>query len=307
MCFRPFLPRVFVDRCHWMWRSSPADLNSPSSQTNSGVFQCVLPSFKQRPGRARRCESRHPRRRGLGCGRRRGGHSRHPELFPTGYAPARIHHLDGAPVRQAVSKLAESYGIAVVASTVEQSGSGRFITATLFGSDGTPVLHYRKSHLFGPEEAQFFAAGTELSPAFGSAISQSRWGCCYDVEFPEYVRASPSQGPTWCSCPTAVPTRVSSDIRLRRRAKPARAGARTREHGGDRVRQSVRHRVRRPQLHRRAGRIPCGAGRDEAKLIFADITSEAIRAAERTIRTCGRADSTCTDEKHLPNRTTLKE
>lgn len=202
-----------------------------------------------------------------------------PELFPTGYAPARIHHLDGAPVRQAVSKLAESYGIAVVASTVEQSGSGRFITATLFGSDGTQVLHYRKSHLFGTEEAQFFAAGTELSPVVRFGDLTVALGICYDVEFPEYVRAVAVAGADLVLVPTAVPTRVSSvfdSAAVPSLLVPARALENT-------VAIAYANQCGTGFAGRSCIVAPDGSraaqAGDEARLIFADITSEAIRAA----------------------------
>jgi predicted amidohydrolase len=202
-----------------------------------------------------------------------------PELFPTGYAPERIHHLDGAPVRQAVSKLAERSGIAVVASTVEQSDSGRYITATLFGGDGTPVLHYRKSHLFGTEEAQFFTAGTELSPIVRFGDLTVALGICYDVEFPEYVRALAVGGAELVLVPTAVPTRVSSafdSAAVPGLLVPARALENT-------VAIAYANQCGTGFAGRSCIVAPDGSfaaeAENEPKLIFADLTSEAIRGA----------------------------
>ncbi|MFE5699576.1 nitrilase-related carbon-nitrogen hydrolase [Rhodococcus koreensis] len=202
-----------------------------------------------------------------------------PELFPTGYAPDRIHHLDGATVRQAVSTTAERSGIAVVASTVEQSDSGRFITATLFGADGTQVLHYRKSHLFGTEEAQFFTAGSALSSVVRFGDLSVALGICYDVEFPEYVRALAVAGADLMLVPTAVPARVSSTFdsaAVPGLIVPARALENT-------VAIAYANQCGTGFAGRSCIVAPDGSfaarAENEPTLIFADITSETIRGA----------------------------
>ncbi|MGW5149004.1 nitrilase-related carbon-nitrogen hydrolase [Rhodococcus koreensis] len=202
-----------------------------------------------------------------------------PELFSTGYAPDRIHHLDGAAVRQSVSTLAVRHGIAIVASTVEQSDAERFITATLFGADGAQVIHYRKSYLFGAGEAQFFTAGAALSPVVRFGDLSVALGICYDVEFPEYVRALAVAGADLVLVPTAVPVRVASEFdptAVPRLLVPARALENTvaiayaDQCGTGFAGHSC---IVAPD-----GSFAARAG-NEPKLIFADITSEAIRSA----------------------------
>ena len=93
-----------------------------------------------------------------------------PELFVTGYAPKRLHTVD--PTQQidiagALAATAARHGIAVLASYPEVATAdapaarggvapgetARHIAATLFDTDGRPILHYRKVNLFDDDEA----------------------------------------------------------------------------------------------------------------------------------------------------------
>ena len=202
-----------------------------------------------------------------------------PELFPTGYAPDRVHHLDGAAVRQAVSTQAEHHGIAIVVSTVEQSGAGRFIAATLFGADGAQVIHYQKSHLFGAGEAQFFTAGSTLSPVVRFGDLTVALGICYDLEFPEYIRALAVEGADLVLVPTAVPVRAASEFdptAVPRLLVPARALENTVAIAY--ANQCGTGFTGHSSIVAPDGSFAVQAGTEPA-LIYADITSEAIRAA----------------------------
>lgn len=125
-----------------------------------------------------------------------------PELFATGYAPARVAASDGAGLRAALGGIARRRGIALVGSTVEDA---RHISASLFDRQGSELTRYRKSHLFGAEEQAVFLPGDELPelvPLEGLTIAL---GICYDIEFPEFARSAAQRGADALLIPTAVP------------------------------------------------------------------------------------------------------
>ncbi|MBB4663304.1 nitrilase-related carbon-nitrogen hydrolase [Conexibacter arvalis] len=115
-----------------------------------------------------------------------------PELFLTGYDPARAGELalgvDESPL-QAVRAVARRHGTALLLGFVERLSDGRIANAVAcMDTDGTLVATYRKTHLFGGEEREVFAAGEELLVV---ELAGRRLGVlnCYDVEFPEPARA----------------------------------------------------------------------------------------------------------------------
>ena len=132
-----------------------------------------------------------------------------PELFLVGYAPLRIRaELDPAvlpPLRRALADLVRRHGIGLVYSLPSVTAAGEWqITATLLDGTGAELLHYAKVHLFGPEErAAFTAAGAAPGVADFHGLKASLV-ICYDVEFPESVRAAAAQGAALVLVPTAL-------------------------------------------------------------------------------------------------------
>lgn len=144
-----------------------------------------------------------------------------PELFVTGYAPKRLHA--GDPTQQtdiagALAATAARHGIAVLASypeiatadTPAARGGGapgetaRHIAATLFDTDGHPILHYRKVNLFGDDEAAAFSPGTEAPTTVELAGMRVSVIICFDVEYPEMTRAAALAGADVILVPTAL-------------------------------------------------------------------------------------------------------
>ncbi|MBO9705303.1 MAG: nitrilase, partial [Arthrobacter sp.] len=140
-----------------------------------------------------------------------------PELFPVGYAPRAVRGgLDPAllpGLAQELGDIARSAGLALLASLpeVEPAAPGSdpaadrwYISATLFGPDGAELSHYRKVHLFGAEEQEVFTPGDQ--PAAVVDFEGLRLGTviCYDVEFPETVRAAALRGVDVLMVPTAL-------------------------------------------------------------------------------------------------------
>ncbi|MEJ8633751.1 carbon-nitrogen hydrolase family protein [Streptomyces sp. NPDC006475] len=140
-----------------------------------------------------------------------------PELFLTGYAigdelPVLAEPSDG-PGATAVAEIAVRHGIAVVYGYPERDGAasgdradgpGRiFNSAQLIGPDGSRLANYRKTHLFGCFEQQWFTPGD--LPVVQAELDGITIGMliCYDVEFPENVRAHALAGTDLLLVPTA--------------------------------------------------------------------------------------------------------
>jgi 5-aminopentanamidase len=130
-----------------------------------------------------------------------------PELFLTGYAIGdAVHRLaepaDG-PGARAVADISVRHGIAVLYGYPERAGELIFNAAQLIGPDGTPLANYRKTHLFGCFEQEWFTPGEQ--PVVQAELNGVRIGLliCYDVEFPENVRAHALAGTGLLLVPTA--------------------------------------------------------------------------------------------------------
>ena len=143
-----------------------------------------------------------------------------PELFLTGYAiGADVHRLaetaDGDSA-QAIGRIAAAHGIAVLYGYPERAAAddggdarGRdtaapvYNSAQLIGPDGARLANYRKTHLFGCFERDFFTPGDQ--PVVQAELDGVRIGLliCYDVEFPENVRAHALAGTDLLVVPTA--------------------------------------------------------------------------------------------------------
>ncbi len=132
-----------------------------------------------------------------------------PELFPVGYAPLRLRadlDPDRLPaIRAKLSGIAHRHGIALVYSlpTVTARGSWH-ITSTLVDATGAELLNYAKVHLFGDDERAAFSPA-EAGPAVVDFNGfRTSMVICYDVEFPETVRAAARAGAELLLVPTAL-------------------------------------------------------------------------------------------------------
>ncbi|MEU9117159.1 carbon-nitrogen hydrolase family protein [Streptomyces sp. NPDC048483] len=136
-----------------------------------------------------------------------------PELFLTGYAIGDgIHRLaepaDGESART-IGRIAAEHGIAVLygyperAAQDEPDSDAVYNSAQLIGSDGSHLANYRKTHLFGCFEHEWFTPGQQ--PVVQAELAGVRIGViiCYDVEFPENVRAHALAGTDLLLVPTA--------------------------------------------------------------------------------------------------------
>ncbi|MEU4222284.1 carbon-nitrogen hydrolase family protein [Actinoplanes sp. NPDC026623] len=104
---------------------------------------------------------------------------------------------------RAVRRIAREHGLAIVYGWPE-TDEGRLLNAVrLVDRTGNGLARYRKTHLYRPAEPQF-TPGSD-------AVVQARLGeltvgllICYDVEFPEIVRAHALAGTELLVVPTAL-------------------------------------------------------------------------------------------------------
>ncbi|MEH0581908.1 MULTISPECIES: carbon-nitrogen hydrolase family protein [Streptomyces] len=130
-----------------------------------------------------------------------------PELFLTGYAIgddiARLAEpADGASA-DAVAELAARHGLAIAYGYPERDGETVYNAAQLVSADGARLVGYRKTHLFGCFEHEHFTPGDR--PVVQAELNGLTVGLmiCYDVEFPENVRAHALAGTDLLVVPTA--------------------------------------------------------------------------------------------------------
>jgi 5-aminopentanamidase len=130
-----------------------------------------------------------------------------PEMFLTGYAVgadiARLAEPADGDSADAIAEIAERHGLAVAYGYPERAGDTVHNSAQLVSADGTRHANYRKTHLFGSFERDHFTPGDQ--PVVQAELNGLRIGLmiCYDVEFPENVRAHALAGTDLLVVPTA--------------------------------------------------------------------------------------------------------
>ncbi|NMM85943.1 carbon-nitrogen hydrolase [Rhodococcus sp. SRB_17] len=131
-----------------------------------------------------------------------------PEMSATGYdigelVSQRAEPADG-PIFDSIAEIARSAGIAVVYGYPERVGRDIYNSVQAVGRDGRSLANYRKTHLFGAFDRGHYAAGDTLVVGFDLEGIRCGLLICYDVEFPEAVRAHADAGTQWLIVPTGL-------------------------------------------------------------------------------------------------------
>jgi predicted amidohydrolase len=128
-----------------------------------------------------------------------------PEMFVSGYnIGARVAELAAEPLAEQVAQVAADAGIAIVAGLPERLADGSVANTALFVDEtGAELARYRKTHLFSDLDRALFVAGNELGALVEYRGVRLALLICYDVEFPEPVRAAARQGAHVVVVPTA--------------------------------------------------------------------------------------------------------
>ena len=130
-----------------------------------------------------------------------------PEMFLTGYnigdAVFKLAEPVDGPSAGRAAAIARDAGVALLYGYPERDGDTVYNSALLIGRDGAPLANYRKTHLYGSEEKRLFAPGESLML---TELDGLKIGIliCYDVEFPEAVRALALAGAELIVVPTAL-------------------------------------------------------------------------------------------------------
>ncbi|MEW2165000.1 carbon-nitrogen hydrolase family protein [Streptomyces sp. NPDC007084] len=133
------------------------------------------------------------------------------EMFLTGYAIGddigRLAEPADGDAADAVAEIAARHGVAVAYGYPERGTGGDsahvYNSVQLVSADGARLANYRKTHLFGCFERDHFTPGDQ--PVVQAELNGLRVGLmiCYDVEFPENVRAHALAGTDLLLVPTA--------------------------------------------------------------------------------------------------------
>ncbi|HEY9643457.1 MAG TPA: nitrilase-related carbon-nitrogen hydrolase, partial [Coleofasciculaceae cyanobacterium] len=144
-----------------------------------------------------------------------------PELFLTGYnigdAVWQVAEPFEGKSLQCVAQIARDHHLHLLVGYAEQADNTVYNSAALIDAEGDRVANYRKIHLFGSEERRLFTPGKHWVI---QTIAGFKVGIliCFDVEFPEAVRALALQGAELIAAPTA-----NGDARISKVVVPARA------------------------------------------------------------------------------------
>ncbi|RAM37067.1 nitrilase [Arthrobacter globiformis] len=209
-----------------------------------------------------------------------------PELFPVGYAPLRVRaELDPRTlpdIRRTLAGIAATHRIALVYSLPAVTADGQWqITATLLDCAGEELLTYAKVHLFGPEERKAFSPAEAAPAVVDLGGVKTSLAICYDVEFPETVRAAATEGADLLLVPTALAHGFESvpQVLLRARALESQLTVAYANHSGDEdgctfLGGSV---IAGPD-----GELLAAAG-PGPELLFAEVSAEAARLARDAV------------------------
>ncbi|MDF0528788.1 carbon-nitrogen hydrolase family protein [Tsukamurella sp. 8F] len=131
-----------------------------------------------------------------------------PEMSVTGYdigaaAADLAQPVDGS-YHEAVARVAADNDLAIAYGYPERDCGRVYNTVTVVAPDGRVLASYRKTHLFGDIDRSRFAPGDELPVRFSYKGFPCGLLTCYDVEFPETVRAHADAGTELLLVPTGL-------------------------------------------------------------------------------------------------------
>ncbi|MFE5165869.1 carbon-nitrogen hydrolase family protein [Streptomyces sp. NPDC056697] len=126
------------------------------------------------------------------------------ELFITGYDIGdAVRDLARTDLLSPAREIAASHGIALVLGAPEHDAGACYNSAFFIDPAGAVLARHRKNHLFGELDRGYFTPGDLPAPVIDYAGVRIAMLICYDVEFPENVRAAALAGADLVAVPTA--------------------------------------------------------------------------------------------------------
>lgn len=116
-----------------------------------------------------------------------------PEMWNTGYALEKLGELadkDGARSKAFLESLSSELGIHIVGGSVATEKDGKFYnTMYVYNNEGKLVSEYSKVHLFRlMNEDKYLESGNDMN-RFALGDVEAGGVICYDIRFPEWLRA----------------------------------------------------------------------------------------------------------------------
>lgn len=121
-----------------------------------------------------------------------------PELWTTGYDLPRLEKIadeDGTDAKTFISELAQLYNVNIVAGSVAKKAENG-ITNTMYvaNRNGDIVGEYSKLHLFRLMDEHLYLQSGDETGFFTLDSTLCAGVICYDIRFPEWIRAHAVQG-----------------------------------------------------------------------------------------------------------------
>jgi predicted amidohydrolase len=118
-----------------------------------------------------------------------------PELANSGYVFENLGELsreaepaDGPTIRE-WEQLAHERKVIIVSGFAEAGDDGLFYNSAVLIDETGLRARYRKGHLWDTEKNNLFTRGGDAPPVVDTAVGRIGVVVCYDLEFPEWVRA----------------------------------------------------------------------------------------------------------------------
>ncbi|GKU82285.1 carbon-nitrogen family hydrolase [Niallia sp. NCCP-28] len=121
-----------------------------------------------------------------------------PELWTTGYDLTRLDEIADNDAENTIAflkRMAVSYNVHLVGGSVaNKNKDGIFNTLIIVNNKGELVHSYNKLHLFQLMDEHLYLQGGSEEGLFSLANHQFAGMICYDIRFPEWIRAHTTKG-----------------------------------------------------------------------------------------------------------------
>lgn len=203
-----------------------------------------------------------------------------PEMYLTGYnVGAQLADVVRDELVDGIRDIARSEGIALLVGTGLPAAAGISNSALLVSEDGDVAARYDKTHLFGDLDVSLFEPGDALGPIVELHGVRIGLLICYDVEFPETVRALASAGADLVLVPTAqmAPYQFIAEHVIRTRAWENQVYVAYANRIGSEKELDY---VGLSSIVDPSGRVLAAAGPEERALLLARIDPAEVRSAQ---------------------------